>query len=115
MQIVKYTEINKVSTAPSTVIWEYPTKDEAISGAVAEIHGRYPEKGYVLNEKSKELVFVISGSGFVVTPKERKEIDVGDVILLQPNEMYAWEGGMTLFMATSPKFNAKQHKIIHEK
>lgn len=114
-----------MSLATSATVWEYDTKDEKISGAVAEIKGRYPEKGFAQNG-FKELVFVISGNGFVVTPKERKEIDVGDVILLQPHEQYAWEaksrteppaGGsgtgsnMTLFIATTPKFDPKQHKI----
>ncbi len=111
MQIVKYTEINKVSPSPATVIWEYPTNDKNISGAVAHINGRYPEKGFALNTKFKELVFVLSGSGFIVTPNERNEIDVGDEILLGANEKYAWDGGMTLFMATTPKFDPKQHKI----
>lgn len=125
MQVVKYSETRKVALAPSATVWEYDTKDPSISGAVAQINGRYPGVGFATNG-FKELVFVISGNGFVVTPKERKEIDLGDVILLQPNEQYAWEaksrtdppiGGsgtgsnMTLFMATTPKFDPKQHII----
>lgn len=125
MQIVKSTEIRKVTPVPSTTIWEYDTTDPSISGAVAQINGRYPKKGFATNG-FKELVFVISGNGFIVTPKERKEIDLGDEILLQPHEQYAWEaksrtdppiGGsgtgsnMTIFMATTPKFDPKQHKI----
>lgn len=114
MQIVKYTEINKVSPAESTVIWEYPTKDDVISGAVAQINGRYPEKGFALNEKSKELVFVLTGNGKILTPSGGKDIDIGDEILLDANETYAWEGNMTLFMATTPAFNPKQHKIMEK-
>jgi len=111
MQIVKYTEIRKVTPTPTTTIWEYDTKDNTISGAVAQINGRYPKVGFAVNG-FKELVFVISGSGFVLTPKERKEIDVGDEILIGKNEKYAWEGDMTLFMATTPKFDPKKHKLI---
>lgn len=110
MQIVKYTEVRKVALAPSATVWEYDSKDEKISGAVAQINGRYPEQGFAQNG-FKELVFVISGNGFVITPKERKEIDVGDEILIDKNEKYAWEGTMTLFMAMTPKFDPKQHKI----
>jgi hypothetical protein len=110
MGIIKHTEIRKVTLAPSTTVWEYDTSDSSISGAVAQINGRYPEKGFAENG-FKELVFVISGNGFVVTPKERKEIDVGDEILIDKNEKYAWEGNMTIFMATTPKFDPKQHKI----
>jgi hypothetical protein len=111
MQIVKHTDIQKVTPTPSTTIWEYDTKDKTISGAVAQINGRYPRVGFAENG-FKELVFVISGNGFIVTPDNRKEIDLGDEILLDKNERYAWEGIMTLFMATTPKFDPKQHKII---
>ncbi len=111
MQIVKHTEIRKVTPTPSTTIWEYDTKDETISGAVAQINGRYPQTGFAQNG-FKELVFVISGDGYIVTPDSRKEIDLGDEILLDKNENYAWEGSVTLFMATTPKFDPKKHKII---
>jgi len=110
MQIVKHTQIRKVALAASATVWEYDTKDETISGAVAQIKGRYPEKKFAQNG-FKELVFVISGNGFVVTPKERKEIDVGDEILIDKNEKYAWEGNMALFMATTPTFDPKKHII----
>lgn len=109
MQIIKHTEIQKVTLAPSATVWEYDTDDAAISGAVAQINGRYPEKGFAVNG-FKELVFVISGDGYIVTPKKRKEIDVGDEILIDKNEKYAWEGKMALFMATTPKFDPKKHK-----
>lgn len=110
MQVIKHTEIQKVTPTSTTTIWEYPTRDETISGSVAEIKGRYPEKGFAENG-FKELVFIISGNGFLVTPNERKEIDVGDEILLDTNEQYAWEGNMALFMATTPKFDPEKHKI----
>lgn len=111
MQIVKYTHINKVSPAQSTVIWEYPTKNKELSGSVAEIHGRYPEKGFAVNEQSKELVFVLSGNGKIHTPVSQKEVDLGDEIFIDKGEQFAWSGGMTLFIATTPKFDSKQHII----
>jgi hypothetical protein len=110
MQIVKYTDIKKVTPASSATIWEYDSKDQDISGAVAQINGRYPESGFATNG-FKELVFVISGNGIIVTPSGRKDIDLGDEILLDKNEQYAWEGNMTLFMATTPAFDPKKHKI----
>ena len=33
-------------------------KDEDLNGAVAKIDGRYPKKGRVVNQKSKELAFI---------------------------------------------------------
>ncbi len=87
-------------------------KDKNISGAVAEIHGRYPEKGFAKNELCKELVFVISGEGEIVTEKEKIFFTVGDTILIDKNEKYYWTGNFSIFMATAPKFSAEQHKII---
>ena len=110
MQIVKSDAIRQVQEDSATTIWEYPTDDKDINGAVAHVNGRNPEKGFFVNA-FKELAFVLSGSGYVVTPKERKEIDVGDEILIGINEQYAWEGNMTIFIATTPKFDPKKHKI----
>ena len=111
MQIVKSDTIHQVKEDNLTTIWEYPTIDKDINGAVAKINGRNPEKGFFVNA-FKELAFVLSGNGFVVTPKVRKEIDVGDEILIDTNEQYAWEAGsMTLFMATTPAFDPKKHII----
>ena len=110
MQIVKSDTIHQVQEDSSTIIWEYPTNDKDINGAVAKINGRNPEKGFFVNA-FKELAFVLSGNGFIVTRKERKEIDVGDEVLINKNEKYAWEGTMTLFIATTPKFDPKKHII----
>jgi hypothetical protein len=110
MQIVKSNTIHQVQEDSSTIIWEYPTDDKDINGAVAHINGRNPEKGFFVNA-FKELAFVLNGTGFVISPTDRKKIDVGDEIFIDKNEQYAWEGNITLFMATTPKFNPKKHII----
>ena len=110
MQIVKSNTIHQIQEDSATIIWEYPTDDKDINGAGAHINGRNPEKGFFVNA-FKEIAFVLSGAGFIVSPTERKEIDVGDEILIDKNEQYAWEGNMTLFMATTPAFDPKKHKI----
>ncbi len=113
MQVVKHTETNKVIAAPTTTIWEYSTPDKDLSGAIAQINGRYPEKGFAVNEVSKELVYVLEGTGSIVLKKGRSfEVSKGDVILLIPNEPYAWNGNLTLFMTNTPSFDPKQHKIV---
>lgn len=86
--------------------------NQDISGAVAEIHGRYPEKGFVRNEVFKELVYVLSGSGKIEVDGKEFQFSQGDVLLLLPGEKYYWEGKLKIFMVTAPKFDPKQHKII---
>ncbi len=98
--------------AKDTRITEYPMSEKNISGAVAEIHGRYPETGFALNKKSKELVYIMEGNGKIITEKETAEFSKGDVIYIDKNEKFAWDGNFTMFMATTPAFDPKQHKII---
>lgn len=114
MQIVKKSKSIKVNPAASTTILEYPINDSPISGAVATIHGRYPEKEYCYNEESTELVYVLSGQGKIVTRSESLEFSEGDLILIQPNEQYYWSGNFKIFMANTPKFDSKQHKIVYD-
>lgn len=86
--------------------------DGDISGAVAEIHGRYPEKGFVQNEVFKELVYVLSGTGKIEVDGKEFQFSEGDVLLILPGEKYFWEGNFKIFMATSAKFDPKLHKIV---
>ncbi len=111
MIIIQSSETNKVQASPSTTIWEFTMEEKSISGAVTEINGRYPEQGFAVNKKSKELAFVLSGSGYVITSTIKRPIGVGDLIFLDKEESFAWEGALTLFMATTPKFDPKQHII----
>ena len=112
MKLTKNSEKVTITPTSTTTIFEYAAADATISGAVAKINGRYPEKGFALNEQAKELVYVISGSGKVITMNEEKVITEGDVIFLDAKEKFAWDGNMVIFMATSPHFNPEQHKIF---
>ena len=112
MHIVPSSESRKIVASPTTTIWEFAMEDTSISGAVTEIKNRYPEKGYAVNEVSKELAFIVSGDGYIVTPNKKRPIRVGDLVFLDKCEQFAWEGALTRFMATTPKFDPKQHKIV---
>ena len=112
MNIIQSSQTKKIQATPTTTIWEFELDEKAISGAVTEINGRYPEKGFAVNKKSKELAFVLSGSGYVITPTIKRPIGVGDLVFLDKKESFAWEGALTLFMVTTPKFDPKQHRLI---
>lgn len=112
MHIVKSDRSNKISASASTTIDEYLMDDGDISGAIAEIHGRYPEKGFVRNEVFKELVYVLSGTGKIEVDGKEFQFSEGDTLLILAGEKYYWEGNFRIFMATTPKFDPKNHKII---
>lgn len=115
MTIIQSSKTKKIQTSPTTAIWEFVMKEEDISGAITEIKNRYPEKGFAVNKVSKELAFVVSGQGHIVTPTQKRPIYVGDLIFVDKGDLFAWEakGALTLFMATTPKFDPKQHIIIN--
>ena len=114
MQIVRKNQIRTLSPVHGTVIHEYDTHDGFVSGGVAEIKGRYPLAGYCVNRKIKELVYVVAGSGLLIQPSGTTEFATGDVLFIDHGELFAWEGDMELFMATTPTFDPAQHEEVAE-
>ena len=112
MEIVKKSKAKKTQSFSSTTVWEYMMKDNDINGAVAEIHGRYPDKGRVVNKESKELVFVIKGKGRLIVEGKEIRFQAGDLLLIEPGERYFWQGKMKLFMANTPRWRSEQHKLV---
>lgn len=115
MLIIKKSLTNNLTPTPSTTIREYPMDEQAISGAVSKINGRYPKNGFAVNEISKELVYIIEGKGKIITKDGEREFDQGDVIFIDRGELFAWEGNFTMFMTTTPKFDPIQHNIVLQK
>lgn len=112
MLIIKKSLTNNLTPTSSTTIHEYVMDEQIVSGAVAKINGRYPKTGFAINEVSKELAYIIKGNGKIISKDGEKEFDQGDVIFIDREELFAWEGNFTMFMTTTPKFNPKQHKIV---
>lgn len=112
MQIVKQKKTRRVDASPTTSVEEYVMPEKTISGATTIVYGRYPETGFAINTISHELVLVLSGNGYIGTQRKKRAIELGDCILLQPNEKYYWDGHMALFIVSAPRWQRKQHKIV---
>lgn len=112
MELVKKSQAKRFKSFLSTTIWEYQMKDDQLSGAVAQINGRYPKKGRVVNKESKELVFILEGKGRLVVEGKEIWFEKGDLLLILPGERYFWEGKMRIFMANTPKWRVEQHKFV---
>lgn len=112
MHLVTSQKVNLISPAPRVLIKEYLMPESAISGAIAEISGRYPRTGFAVNKTCKELVYIISGSGNIVTKSQAQKFAAGVSIFIDKNEAFYWQGNFTMYMVTTPTFNSKQHVLI---
>ena len=65
--------------------------DKHIDLGIATISGRYPDEGYGVNLISKELIYVIEGSGTLNFENKKIEFSEGDSILIEPNEKYYYD------------------------
>ncbi|MCM1052888.1 MAG: cupin domain-containing protein [Ruminococcus sp.] len=92
---------------------EYSFSDSDIDLGIATIKGRFPDKGYALNLVSKELVYVLEGEGVLHFENEKIEFQVGDAILINPNDKYYYETDYCVLSLTcTPAWNPNQHKIV---
>jgi mannose-6-phosphate isomerase-like protein (cupin superfamily) len=112
MKIVKKNQITKFEHGSSCVANEYPVNDSDINVAIIELNGRYPEKGFAMNEISKELAYVMEGSGSVIVEGSEVEVCEGDLVMVYPGEKFCWSGKMKLFMPCTPAWNPAQYKTI---
>lgn len=112
MKITRKSQTETFKNGNSCTAIEYPMEDNDINGAIIELTGRYPEEGRAMNEKCKEMGYIIKGSGKVVIEGKEIQIQEGDLILIDPKEKYFWEGSMTIFMPCTPSWKPEQSKKV---
>jgi hypothetical protein len=93
----------------------YVAEGASMDIAKIELSGRYPERGWVVNEVSYEMAYVTGGSG-IFMPKDGDTVEVGegDVISIEAGNKYAWDGTMSLVVSCNPSFHPDQHKLLEE-
>lgn len=92
---------------------EYPLGDKDINAVVIKINGRYPKQGRTVNEKCKELAYVIGGIGQLTVEGQTVELKKGAVVLIMPCERFFWEGqDLEIFMPCTPAWYPEQHKEV---
>ncbi len=113
MKQVKFVDAEKFENAATCYGYEANFGSGAtMNGAVITVNGRYPEKGYVLNEECSELAFIVRGSGKVCTASETVEFNLHDSIYLEPGEKFYWEGDFDMYTICTPAFYPEQHKEV---
>ena len=72
MKVIKYGEAEAGANSENCKTLEYSFGDKDLDLGVAVITGRYPESGYCVNLISKELVYVLEGSGTIYFDTNKK-------------------------------------------
>lgn len=112
MKIITKNQAKEFKNSDVCTAIEYSLEDEDINGAIIELSGRYPDKGRTVNEKCKELAYIIEGSGKVVVEKREYSLQAEDVLLIEAGEKFFWEGNMRIFMPCTPAWYPEQHKEV---
>ncbi len=112
MKIVHENQTKKFKNSDVCIATEYPLGDKDINIVFLEVQGRYPTKGRVINEKCKELAYIMEGGGMIVVEDKKIELKEDDLILLEPGERFYWEGNMKMLVSCAPAWYTEQHKEV---
>ena len=111
MKVIKYSDAEKGKNSDKCNTLEYSFEDKDIDIGIATITGRYPDNGYGINSKCKELIYVIEGNGKLCFEKDILEFSKGDAILIYPNEKYYFDTSYCVIsMSCNPAWSKEQHK-----
>ena len=73
MKLIKFEKAEKFKNGENCEVLEYPLNDIDINISTAVLSGRYPEKGYCVNEECKELNYLLNYRKttvkHIITPK----------------------------------------------
>lgn len=113
MEIIKQKEATQGTNADNCNTLEYSFSDKKIDLGVAIIKGRYPESGFCMNTKCKELIYVVEGSGILYFDNSNTTFSQGDSVLINKNEKYYWESNYCkVAMICTPAFSKEQYKLV---
>lgn len=112
MKIIRQSDSVVFKNSATCEVNEYPFNDPDINIGTAKLDGRFPESGYLVNETVKEYVYVVSGSGKIVTKSQTIEINIGDVVFIPVGELYYWDAHCFLVMPCQPAWYPEQSKQV---
>lgn len=113
MKIIKYDEAERGANSDKCKTLEYSFGDTDIDIGVAIITGRYPEEGYCMNTKCKELIYVIDGEGELNFENKAIKFSKDDAILIDKNKKYYWNTDYCkVSMTCTPAWTPEQHKLV---
>jgi mannose-6-phosphate isomerase-like protein (cupin superfamily) len=113
MQVVAKSQTVKFANSDKRYGVEFHFESKDLNIALITINGRYPEKGHLVNEVCKEIIYVINGSGDVGVDEEVHKLNPGDAIFIEQGERYYLLGdNVETLVPCSPAFYPEQHKEV---
>lgn len=91
---------------------EYPLNDKNIDVSIVTLDGRFPKKDWSVNQKSKELFFILDGLAELTINNKNISFSKGDVVIIDPLEKYFWTGKATFLISCTPPWTSEQTKVV---
>lgn len=66
----------------------------------------------IKNEKCKEICYILEGKGAINKKEESINFEQGDVILIEKEEIYYWNGNCKIIMICTPSWYKEQCKLL---
>lgn len=93
--------------------YQFPFKNASLG--VSEINGRYPTKGYDVDEKVEASWYVEHGKATIFIAGQTYNLEAGDMIYVPAGEKFWIEGeNLRLVVCSSPMWTPEQHKHIED-
>ncbi len=77
-----------------------------------EMDGKYPQKGYSINDVCTETVLLLEGRFEVEYGDDRFILNPGDMVMLLPKKKYRITGKGKAVVCIAPSWDSKQNHII---
>jgi mannose-6-phosphate isomerase-like protein (cupin superfamily) len=112
MKIAKM-ETEQFQNGNTCTVQKYSFPSSRLGLVTAEIKGRYPKQGKVLNEVSDETYYVMSGSCTIHHQSGEYFIEEGDVFYLPAGKWWWVEADLlSIVVCTAPPWSAEQYRQL---
>ena len=114
MKIVKKEEADILKNSDTSSLLEYSIKlnEKNIDLCINTISGRYPEKGYCTNKVCQEICYILEGKGSINKKDEVIDFKAGDVIFIDKNDIYFWNGECKMIAVCTPAWYKGQCELL---
>ncbi|HBS48497.1 TPA: hypothetical protein DEO28_01185 [Candidatus Dependentiae bacterium] len=103
----------KIENSSNCIVHEYVMPSNNLSFCRAEIDGRYPESGKVLNSGCDQIYYVLSGEAKIFYKNQFFNIKSGDLFFFEKNQEYFVEAQkLVAAVINSPKWTAEQYRKL---